>query len=68
MHLAEVERVSSVWKGSQGDHVSVTVRGTLLSVCEHGEEPIYLSPTAPSVLRTGEGGRGKGVGCGSTHW
>lgn len=31
-----------MWKGRQGDHVSVTVRGTLLSVCEHGEEPIFL--------------------------
>lgn len=34
------------------DHVSVTVKGTILSVCEHGEGPLLLSPTAPSVLRT----------------
>lgn len=38
------------------------------SVCCHGDGTLLFSPTAPSVLRTGERGREEGVGLGSTPW
>lgn len=48
------------------DHVSVTVRGTVPSMCEHGEGPLLISPIAPSVLRAGGGGSEESIGLRST--